>query len=283
MQNDTRTIVGAFSSYSNAQSAADQLRHAGYSKVKLVENSAADRHSDNTGPNYPGKLATPNREHEKSGIAGFFARLFNFNERPTWKPSSESEAYFQEAYRRNQHLLIVEDCHDIRRCHEIIQSMGGTVEERASQIYERELQRVMQLRDEVLDVRKDHVQTGDVQVRKEIITETRSIEVPVTREEIVVERYPLEGTSTSGNNTNAHVTRQIRIPISEEQVHVEKKVVPREEVRVYKDKITENQTVSEDLRHEEARLETEGKVRIRDIGVKDRPKASDHDHQAGVP
>jgi uncharacterized protein (TIGR02271 family) len=274
MQNDTRTIVGAFSSYSSAMQAADQLRHAGYAKVRMVENQPMD----SSGPNYPGKQAKVQSEPKKSGIAGFFARLFNLDEdRPNWKLSPDSEEYFQDAYRRNQHLLIVEDCNDKGRCHEIIRSMGGTVEDRGGQIYERELQRVMQLRGEVLDVRKDRVQTGDVQLRKEIITETRSIEVPVTREEFVVERHSVEGTTASRdhNDANVNVTRQIRIPLSEEQVHIEKKLVPREEVRVYKDKITETQTFSEDVLHEEARLETEGKVRIRDNAAKGRPLASD--------
>jgi uncharacterized protein (TIGR02271 family) len=111
------------------------------------------------------------------------------------------------------------------------------------------------------------MQTGEVQLRKEIITENRTVEVPVTREEIVVERRPLDGPAREGSLDAADLDREgkeIRIPVSEEFVHIDKKVVPREEVRVSKDKITETKTVSEDVRREEARVDSDGKVNVKD-------------------
>jgi uncharacterized protein (TIGR02271 family) len=92
----------------------------------------------------------------------------------------------------------------------------------------------------------------------------------------------LEGINPSrrADDASDNVTKQIRIPISEEQVHIEKKVVPREEVRIYKDKITETQVISEDVRHEEARLEADGRVRIREKAARSRSKASDRDQDA---
>src|SRR5581483_3860535 len=46
----------------------------------------------------------------------------------------------------------------------------------------------IQLLSEVIKVNKQRVQTGEVRVRKEVRTEQQNIQVPVTREELVIER-----------------------------------------------------------------------------------------------
>ena len=60
----------------------------------------------------------------------------------------------------------------------------------------------IQLREEELQVHKQLVEVGAVRVRKEVVTEHRTIEVPVQREEIVIERHAPNGapspTPTSG-------------------------------------------------------------------------------------
>ena len=48
----------------------------------------------------------------------------------------------------------------------------------------------VQLREEQLEVNKQPVQTGEVGIRKEVVTEQKSINVPVNREEVVIERRP---------------------------------------------------------------------------------------------
>src|SRR6185312_6421352 len=52
----------------------------------------------------------------------------------------------------------------------------------------------IQLLGEVLRVYKERVERGSVTVRKEVVTERQNIEVPVTREEVVIERHAAEGT-----------------------------------------------------------------------------------------
>src|SRR5690348_5078133 len=52
----------------------------------------------------------------------------------------------------------------------------------------------IQLLGEVLRVYKERVERGSVTVRKEVVTERQNIEVPVTREEVVIERHPAQGT-----------------------------------------------------------------------------------------
>src|SRR5215211_5275790 len=49
----------------------------------------------------------------------------------------------------------------------------------------------LQLREEELLATKERVKAGEVRVRKDVVTEEKSVEVPVTREEAVVERHPV--------------------------------------------------------------------------------------------
>ena len=51
-------------------------------------------------------------------------------------------------------------------------------------------QRRLRLREEQLMVDKERVQTGEVRIRKDVVTEQRSLDVPVEREEVVIERRP---------------------------------------------------------------------------------------------
>jgi uncharacterized protein (TIGR02271 family) len=94
----------------------------------------------------------------------------------------------------------------------------------------------VQLFGEVLRVYKDRVSRGEVRLRKEVITSTQTIEVPVTREELVVERVPVTGQQAA---TGASFQgEEIRIPLSEEVARVSKEAVVREEVRVGKREVT---------------------------------------------
>jgi uncharacterized protein (TIGR02271 family) len=130
-------------------------------------------------------------------------------------------------------------------------------------------ERRIQLLGEVLRVHKERVQRGEVRLRKEVVTEQQNIEVPVSREELVVERVPGEGREATGQVGAGE--KEIRVPLSEERVQVEKKPVVKEEVRVGKRQVEDTKRVSETIRHEELRGEEEGEVEdeaLRDIRQK---------------
>jgi uncharacterized protein (TIGR02271 family) len=111
----------------------------------------------------------------------------------------------------------------------------------------------LELREEELRTEKERVQRGEVRLRKEVVTEQRNIEVPVTREEVVVERRP----AVAGQEARGSIGEgeEIRIPIMEEEVRVEKTPVVREEVSLKKREVQDTQRVSETVRREEARIE----------------------------
>jgi uncharacterized protein (TIGR02271 family) len=119
----------------------------------------------------------------------------------------------------------------------------------------------LELREEQLDVDTRPVQAGEVRLRKEVHTEQRNIEVPVTREEVVIERHPVAGREASGEIREGE--EEIRIPLMEEEVDVDKRAVVREEVSVGKRKVQETKTVSDTVRREEARIDSDADVSIR--------------------
>jgi uncharacterized protein (TIGR02271 family) len=120
----------------------------------------------------------------------------------------------------------------------------------------------VQAREEKLRVHKTPVETGEVKVRKEVHTEHKTIDVPVTREEVVIERRPASGQEVAAGDLGAG--QEIRIPVREEEVSVEKQAVVKEEVSVGKRRVAGTQRVDETLRKEEIKIDAEGDVKVRD-------------------
>ncbi|MEK4324297.1 YsnF/AvaK domain-containing protein [Paenibacillus sp. FSL R7-0312] len=88
--------------------------------------------------------------------------------------------------------------------------------------------RKLRLREEQLDVSKNKVQTGEVNVHKEIIEEQKMINVPV----------------------------------SEEQVEVRKNTVDTGEVGIHKREVQGTEQVQDTVRREEARVNKSGEVKV---------------------
>ena len=121
--------------------------------------------------------------------------------------------------------------------------------------------RTLQLREEELRVRKSNVQTGEVSLGKEVVEEQRTLEVPVTREEITVDRRPV--TPRAADRPIDEAGRTIEVPVRQERVEVDKTPVVYEEVGVGKREVAETRRVSDTVRREEARVEQQGEVDVR--------------------
>ncbi|MCM3796669.1 YsnF/AvaK domain-containing protein [Priestia megaterium] len=119
--------------------------------------------------------------------------------------------------------------------------------------YETEGHRSVQLREEQLNVRKERGQTGEINLRKEIVEELRTIQVPVMREEVYVERRPVIDGQYDGSPLTENEI--IRIPIMEERVEVTKRPVVVEEVIIGKRKIQEIKEMKDTVLKEEAKIE----------------------------
>ena len=108
------------------------------------------------------------------------------------------------------------------------------------------------LREEELDVKKSVVDSGRVRIRKEIVTEFRQINVPVEREELVVEHVPVQTRDSSAGeiSDSDFESRDIEVPLREERFDINKKTVVKEEVVLKKKKVEETVNQEASLRKE---------------------------------
>jgi uncharacterized protein (TIGR02271 family) len=109
------------------------------------------------------------------------------------------------------------------------------------------------LAEEELTAEKRMREAGEVRVRKEVVTEHKQISVPVTREEVHVERVPASGSSEASAQSFQEGT--VSVPIREEEVEIRKRPVIREEVRVTKTRRQEERRADAEVRREEAHIE----------------------------
>lgn len=115
------------------------------------------------------------------------------------------------------------------------------------------------LRKEELDINKKKIQTGDVEIGKEIIEEKKVVDVPLTREEVVIERRDIDNEITDSPISNEET---IHIPVNEEKVDVDKHTVVTGEISAYKRSVDEVQNIEETLKREEARVNTNGTANV---------------------
>ena len=115
------------------------------------------------------------------------------------------------------------------------------------------------LSEEQLDIEKRQVQAGEVSVRKHVETEHVRETVPVTHEEVTIERHAISSTDAVGSRAADIGEQEIRVPVMAEEVRTQKRVVPTEEVVVRTRDVTEDRVIEEDLRRERADVDDGGR------------------------
>ena len=109
----------------------------------------------------------------------------------------------------------------------------------------------VQRTEEELRVGTRERKVGAINVRKRVRIDRERMAVPTRREEVHVDRVPVEGKATEAEIGDA----EISVPITEEEVVVEKRPVAKEEVRIRKDVVEGTEVVEEDVRREEVDVE----------------------------
>jgi uncharacterized protein (TIGR02271 family) len=111
--------------------------------------------------------------------------------------------------------------------------------------------------EEELKVGTRREETGRARLRKYVVTEQVQTTVPVQREEVRIEREPItDGNVDQALDGPAISEEEHEVTLHAETPVVEKNVVPKERVRLEKDTITDEETISEEVRQE--RIDADG-------------------------
>ena len=118
-----------------------------------------------------------------------------------------------------------------------------------------EIEETIPLTEERLEVSKN-VQEQQATITKKPVTETKTVEVPVTHEEVSIERRaPSGGEGQVASEGPVTSSEEINIPLKKEEVEVNKSPYVKEEVAVTKKPVTQTRQVTEEVASE--RISTE--------------------------
>jgi uncharacterized protein (TIGR02271 family) len=121
----------------------------------------------------------------------------------------------------------------------------------------------MTLSEERLNVGTRSEEVGRARLRKYVVTENVTESVPVTREEVRLEREPITDANIGNALDGPAISEEEHeVTLHAERAVVEKEAVPVERVRLDKTTVTDQEQVSEGLRKEE--IEVEGVDETRD-------------------
>ncbi|GAA1345837.1 YsnF/AvaK domain-containing protein [Arthrobacter roseus] len=111
--------------------------------------------------------------------------------------------------------------------------------------------------EEELHVGTEKHETGRARLRKYVVTEDVETTVPVSHEEVRVEREPITDANRGNASSGAELSEEEHeVVLNEERPVVEKETVPAERVRLDKETVTDEAHVNEEVRKE--RIEAEG-------------------------
>ncbi len=284
--NERTQVVGAFRDRALAEQAVAQLRQAGW----------------------PAEQIHIFGEHNSGGILSSLKQAFSGHDIPVDASANdldqieltdEQRQFFQRELDAGYLVVSVQPGERPLDAQDILQRNGAynvVVPQRIE-----EGSRVVPIRSEEMQVNKRVVQVGEVRIHKRVMTEERTFTVPVTREEVTIERLPVggervdearvdegiardDGDVLPGRPTTArqaagrppeadryddevlHEGGTLRIIVREERVHIDKYPVVVEEIVVRKQPVVETKQLAEPVRHEEVHVERLGNVHLHTDG-----------------
>ncbi|MFN7253297.1 MAG: YsnF/AvaK domain-containing protein [Anaerobacillus sp.] len=117
----------------------------------------------------------------------------------------------------------------------------------------------LDLRQEELDIHKNRVETGEVVLHKDIVEEEQIVNVPVSHDQVVIERKVIDREPTTEPITDEET---VHIPVTAETIDVDKHTVVTGEISAHKRSVQETEQVRDVLHKEVADVETHGNADI---------------------
>jgi uncharacterized protein (TIGR02271 family) len=111
----------------------------------------------------------------------------------------------------------------------------------------------MTLSEERMRVGTEKVETGRVRLKKVVATESETVDVPVAKERVVLEREPIPDGAPVGDARLEEDAQEV--VLREERPVVAKEAVPVERVRLGKETRVDQVQVSDEVRKEQAELD----------------------------
>jgi uncharacterized protein (TIGR02271 family) len=113
--------------------------------------------------------------------------------------------------------------------------------------------------EERLDVGVQTQEAGRARLRKYVVTEQQTVTVPVQREEVRLEREPITDANIDNALSGPEISEEEHeVVLHEERAVVSTEAVPVERVRLETDTVTEQETVTGEVRKEQIELEQGG-------------------------
>jgi uncharacterized protein (TIGR02271 family) len=113
--------------------------------------------------------------------------------------------------------------------------------------------------EEQLRVGTERVETGRARLRKYVVTDEETVTVPVTREEVRLEREPITDANADEALSGPDISEaEHEVVLTEDRPVVDKETVPVERVRLDTDTVTEEEQVTEDVRKERIDFDADG-------------------------
>jgi uncharacterized protein (TIGR02271 family) len=123
-------------------------------------------------------------------------------------------------------------------------------------------EREMTRSEEELELSTQTRPRGRARLKKYVVTEEVQRTVPVRREEVRVEREPIDGSESQDASSDAGIGEgEQEVVLHEEQPVVEKRTVPKERVRLDTEVVTGQEDVSDQIRKERVEVERENSER----------------------
>jgi len=285
MTNEKRAVViGAFRDRGLAERAAADLKKAGWQ---------AD-HISIVGRSGPGVLTTL----KQALTEGTTPRTSETSELDNIALPEEERQFYQGELEAGSFLVLVEPDERPLEARELLNRYGAY---HVLLPHEMGGERTIAVRGETVQVRKEVVEVGEIRIHKRVITEERTFTIPVTREEVTIERIPYQqpapppGTRIMSGEArrkeleqgrqsaiaSEQVAREgamtealkesgtLHILVHEEQVLIQKQPVVVEEIVLQKQVIEQTKQIVEPVKHEEVSIEQVGQFPVHERIVGD--------------
>jgi uncharacterized protein (TIGR02271 family) len=268
---EQRTVVGVFDDYAAAQEAARQLETDGIPRNAI----SVDSNFRTSAAGYGGAEQVP-AEDQETHHKNWFQRLFSTGE-------DEDRGTYQEALRRGSAIVAVTAPPDqVERVARVMNDLGAVDIDRRADYYRqtgysganasapaytadeaardhenfrnRQGKTAVPVIEEELQVGKRAVQRGGVRIYSHVVNQPVEEQVNLREEHVRVERRPANRPVEAGDLARMR-DQTIEVPETAEEVVISKRARVREEVVVGKETTERTETVRDNVRRTEVRVD----------------------------